>query len=461
MNEISINDLLKEVASYSQESINVVKKAYDLAKDLHKGQYRQSGEEYIIHPLNVAYILAGMHADTNTICAGLLHDTLEDTTLTKEEIIKNFNKETADLVDGVTKLKKMNFASKKEENNANMRKIITSITKDVRIIIIKLADRLHNMRTLMYKTPFKQKENAIETLEIFVPLAYYIGAFRIKCELEDLSFSYLMPYYYQNIKEKKENLETKVEPFIKEMEYKLTKILNSENIPSSMRIRTKNIYGIYKKLKEGQGLNNMHDLFALKIIVDSTINCYKTLYFVHQNYHPINYKFKDYICNPKTNMYQSLHTTVFGPGENLVQAQIRTKQMDDVASFGLATYWNNNKNGAREKMQEDLKNKYQFYSSLDEINSAFLDNTRFVSEVKSEVLADKVYVYNAKGEITELPKGSTVIDYINKVNIDSINLIDNIFVNEELVDYNYILKNKDRIKVITKVGIKENVLTRK
>ena len=449
MNNITLQDLLEKLKEYNPDEIEIVKKAYNYADNLHSGQMRQSGEPYIIHPLNVAYILAEMHADSDTICAGLLHDTLEDTNITKEDIAHEFNQNVANLVDGVTKISKMNFSTKKDQNMANTRKIITGITEDVRIIIIKLADRLHNMRTLGFKSEFKQKENALETMEIFVPLAYYIGAYRIKSELEDLSLQYLKSDMYKSIQERKLKLEELSKPCLEEMLYKIQKLLNDKNIPNEIKVRTKNIYGIYKILEEGYKLSDIHDLLALKIMVDEIDNCYKTLGIIHQEYRPINNKFKDYICNPKTNMYRSLHTTVFGSDDRLVQTQIRTFDMDKIASFGLTTYWDIKKGKARDVMQNDLKEKFQFFKSLTEINSMFGDNQQFVNQVKSELFSDKVYVYTTKGEIIELPKGSTPIDFAYKIHIDIGNTMVGVFVNDEYVPVDYILKNKDRVRIVT------------
>ena len=443
-----IDDLLALVKEYNPEEVDIIRRAYEYANELHKGQYRQSGEPYITHPLNVAYTLCEMHADRDTVCAGLLHDTLEDTNTTKEDIAEMFNKNVANLVDGVTKLSKMNFSSKEEQNLANTRKIITSITSDVRIIIIKLADRLHNMKTLQYKNSFKQKENALETMEIFVPLAYYIGAYRIKNELEDLSLRYLKPELYKQIEEKKLKIELESKDCLEEMLFKIKKALDDENIPNEIKARTKNIYGIYKRMNEGNKLSDIHDLLALKIMVDEVENCYKALYLVHKKYHPINGKFKDYITNPKTNMYSSLHTTVFGPDNRLVQTQIRTFDMDKIASFGLTAYWDINKGEARSVMQKDLKDKYQFFNSLLEMASMFGDNQEFVSQVKSELFSDKVYVYTTKGDIVELPRGSTPIDFAYKIHTDIGNTMVAAIVNDEYVPINYKLKNKDRIKIV-------------
>ena len=446
---ITINDLVEKIKEYNPEEVEIVRKAYEFARALHDGQVRQSGEPYISHPLNVAYILAEMHADRDTLCAGLLHDTLEDTETTKEEIAHEFNKDVANLVDGVTKMSKMNFSSKENQNVANTRKIITGITEDVRIIIIKLADRLHNMRTLEFKSEFKQKENSLETMEIFVPLAYYIGAYRIKSELEDLSLRYLKPDMYKKIEEKKIKLEDNSNSCLQEMLYKIKTMLEDRNIPNEIKVRTKNIYGIYKRLSEGHKLSDIHDLLALKVMVDEVEDCYRTLYLIHSEYHPINGKFKDYICNPKTNMYRSLHSTVFGPDDRLVQTQIRTFDMDDIASFGLTAYWDIEKGKARDVMQCDLREKYQFFKSLTEINAMFGDNQQFVSQVKSELFADKIYIYTTKGDIIELPKGATPIDFAYKVHTDIGNTMVAAIVNDEYVPIDYILQNKDRVRIIT------------
>ena len=449
MKTITLDDLVNNVKRYNESGVEQIKKAFYYAKTLHEGQYRESGEEYITHPLTVAYILSEMHGDTDTISAALLHDTLEDTHVTKEEIAHDFNKDVANLVDGVTKISKLNFSSKSDQNVANTRKIIISITSDVRIIIIKLADRLHNMRTLEYKTSFKQKENAMETMDIFVPLAYYIGAYRIKSELEDLSLKYLYPEKYKRIDEIKTKIEEDSEKCLQEMLQSIKEILEDNRIPNEIKVRTKNIYGIYKRLNEGNKMSDIHDLLSLKIMVDDIKSCYLTLGLVHEKYHPINDMFKDYICNPKTNMYRSLHTTVFGPEERLVQTQIRTFDMDKVASFGLSAYWDIKKGNVRDVMQKDLKEKYQFFKSLSEINTTFGDNQEFLTQIKRELFTDKIYVYTTKGDIIELPQGSTPIDFAYRIHTDIGNSMIGAIVNDDKVSIYEELKNKDRVRIIT------------
>ena len=449
MNNLTVNDLLSKVAEYNIEGLEMIKKAYYYAEELHKGQKRQSGEDYITHPLNVAYTLAEMYADTDTLCAALLHDTLEDTEITKEQIAIDFNDDVANLVDGVTKISRMNFATKQDQNLANTRKIITSITNDVRIIIIKLADRLHNMRTLQFKSELKQKENAKETLLLYVPLADRLGMHIIKSELEDLSLKYYNSDAYQRVRDIRMKIDEDTKQCREEMLQTINKVLTNANIPHELKIRTKNIYGIYKRLEQGQKLSDIHDLLALKILVDKVANCYPTLGIVHDKYFPINNRFKDYIANPKTNMYSSLHTTVFGEDDRLVQIQIRTFEKEKIALYGLTAFWDINKGNARNIMQEDLKNKYQFFESLVEIDQNCTDNQEFVKRIQQELLSQRVYVYTNKGEIMELPLGSTAIDLAYKIHTDIGNKMVAAIVNDNPVDCDYILHNKDRVRIIT------------
>lgn len=449
MEAITKEDLIRMVKSYNETEVDWIKKAYDYANDLHFGQTRQSGEPYITHPLSVAYILAEMHADRDTLCAALLHDTLEDTKTSKEEISELFNKEIANLVNGVTKISKMNFSSKQEQNMANTRKIITSLTSDVRIIIIKLADRLHNMRTLQFKSEFKQKENALETMEIFVPLAYYLGAYQIKNELEDLSFRYLKPDIYEEISSILDKARPSLEEITSEMLQVIQELLEQRDMPFELKARVKNVYGIYKNVIKGKKLVDIHDLLAIKVIVDDIKDCYLALGAIHSKYTPLNSKFKDYISMPKTNMYQSLHTTVFGPQDRLVQIQMRTYDMDKVDTYGLSAYWDINKGNAVTTMQEDLKTKFQFFKSLAEINALTSDNQEFVSQVKGELFGSSVYVYTPKGDIIELPYGSTPIDFAYKIHTDIGNTMVGAIVNDSPVAIDYTLQNKDRVRILT------------
>ena len=448
MNELTLEDLLKKVSEYNIKDLDTIKKAYDVADYLHDGQLRQSGEKYIIHPLNVAYTLAELHADTDTICAGLLHDTLEDTNVTREEIKELFNTNVLILVEGVTKISKMEFSNKQDLHDANTRKLIMGLMDDVRIIIIKLADRLHNMRTLQYKKPYKQIENANETLQIYVPLAYYMGLYRIKCELEDLSLKYAKPDKYKEALDKRIELENNSKRILQEMLLNIQKILNERNIPSEIKIRLMNTYGIYKRLKNGEKTDEIHDLLTLKIMVDTIANCYQTLGIVHSKYNPLNEKFKDYIYNPKINMYKSIHTTVFAPDDRLVQAQIRTFAMDKVASFGLANCWMSNLSDANQAMQEELMKRFEIYKSLVYISYDSKDDKDFVELVRKEIFASKIFVYTPKGERIELPKGSSVIDFAYKIHTDIGNNMVDAIVNGKSVPFSNQLENNSRIKII-------------
>ena len=447
---ISFDDLINKIKDYNPEEVEMITNAYKYAKDMHDGQLRESGEPYIMHPLNVAYILADMKADRNTVCAGLLHDVIEDTSATKEDIANLFNPEIAELVDGVTKLAKMNFTSKESQELANTRKIINGLTNDVRIIIIKLADRLHNMRTLQFKNVYKQRENSMETMNIFVPLAYYIGAYRIKTELEDLALKYSFPDDYRRIELQKMMIEEETNDCLITMHNTLKGELADKNIPNEIKVRIKNIYGIYKKLKEDGNLSDLNDLLALKIVVNNDDNCYRSLGVVHKIYHPVNGTIRDYICTPKANMYQSLHTTVFAPDNRLVHTQIRTTDMDKIASFGLTAYWDINKGEARNKMQEEIRSQYRFCNSLEAINElSGDDNKAFMERINNDLFADKIYVYTSTGERIDLPKGSTAIDFAYAIDENLGNTMIGVQINGENKPPKSVLYNNDRVVIIT------------
>lgn len=444
---MDLEKLLVNIKKYNQkqEELEFIKKAYFYALNLHSGQSRQSGEPYITHPLSVAIILSEIEADTNTIIASLLHDTLEDTHIKKEDIAYMFNPYIANLVDGVTKIGKIHFSSRQDEIANNTRKLLSGIEEDIRIILIKLADRLHNMRTLEFKKVDKQKENALETMEIFVPLAYYLGCYRIKNELEDLSFRYIKPEIYMELTHKLKTIETENYDALQIMLENIQKKLNDEGIANEIKARTKNIYGIYKRIQQGKKISEIHDLLALKVIVNDVESCYRALGCIHSLYPPIHGKFKDYLYQPKTNMYRSLHTTVFGENEHLVQTQIRTIKMDKIASLGLMAYWQDEK----VVMNDELRNRFQFFKSLVEINSSTSDNRKFLEEIRQEILSKNIYVYTSKGEIQEMPDGSTPIDFAYKIHKDIGNSMVAALVNGNYVTLDYKLQNKDIVKIIT------------
>ena len=458
---VNIEVIIKELEEHniSKEKLEEIRKSYHLADEIHKNQFRQSGEPYIIHPLSVAKNLLEMEVyDPDTISAALLHDTIEDAEddFSKEDIANIINPEVAELVDGVTKMRRLNFYSKNEQKLANIRKIINGLNKDLRIILIKLADRLHNMRTLEYKSEEKQKENALETMELFVPLALTIGAYEIKSELEDIALRYIEPDEYFRIKEQKELLKEVEQSYLEEMNYKIRAIMINKRIPNEILLRTKNVCTTYKKIKQGYKLENIYDLFYLKILVDEVDDCFKTLAIVHSQYPPINGRFKDYIFNPRTNFYQSLHTTVTDSNGKMIKTKIRTFDMDKISAFGLPAYWNIKDHKTKEETQKYLRGK-QFSKKLSEFNESLTDNKEFFEYITQELLTEHVYVYTESGEIIELPNGSTAIDFACQVFPNKLDHMTGVIVNEKEVEPNYTLKNNDRVEIVIseKISLKD------
>ena len=448
---ITYEDLKKEIEKYlTEEEIKEVEKAYNFAYEKHKGQYRKTGEEYIVHPLFVAYILTSIKADKDTLVAGLLHDVIEDTEVTKEELFEMFGETSANLVDGVTKINSINVSTENEYLTGYYKKIIVGMSEDVRVIIIKLADRLHNMRTLYALPHDRQKRKAKETLEILAPIAHRLGMHKIKSELEDLSLKYLKPEAYRDVVEKLNHTKKEREEYVKKMMDEVSELLRSNNIKHEIKGRAKSIYSIYKKLDKGRSFNDIYDLLAIRILVDKEQECYLALGLIHSKYKPISKRFKDYIAMPKTNLYQTLHTTVFGPFGNLFEIQIRTYSMDEIAENGIASHWayKENKNAALE-MQNVTEQKLQFYKSIIELKEDKLTSEDFVDKVKNEVLNNNIYVYTPKGDVIEMPKGSTPIDFAYRIHSQVGDKMTGAIVNNNMVNLSYELQNGDIIKIIT------------
>lgn len=448
-NKVTIEELKRKVNTYTKKDWKIIEKAYLFALKYHDGQKRESGEDYIIHPLTVAYILSGMHADSATICAALLHDIIEDTIVTYEELEDTFGSEIAHLVDGVTKLTHLNFSNKDEFLAMNLRRLIVSIREDARIIIIKLVDRLHNMRTIEYKKRDRQKAIALQTIEIYVPLAYYIGAYKIKNELENLSFMYLKPDTYYDLANKLNKIHYENKKMLHKMLKETKNALNEENIKCNLEIRYKDVYSVYKKMITHSAIENIHDLLGIKVVVKNIKDCYLALMVIHKLYPPLTYKFKDYIVKPKTNMYRSIHTTVFGSNEHLVQFQIRTRDMERIAEYGLTSYWFKNRNLAKVDMLEDLQNNFQFFKSIEELDSSIADNIEFVKLIKRELFSENIYVRTMSGEVIELPLDSTPIDFAYKIHSDLGNSMIAAVVNDQIVSFDYKLQSNDRVRIIT------------
>ncbi|MGM9879588.1 MAG: RelA/SpoT family protein [Bacilli bacterium] len=448
---ISYDDLKLKLDEYlTEEEVKEVEHAYLYAKEKHKGQYRKTGEEYIVHPLFVAYILTSINADKDTIIAALLHDTIEDTEASKAEIKERFGSTVAKLVDGVTKINNINVSTDNEYLTSYYKKIIVGMSEDVRVIIIKLADRLHNMRTLYALDHEKQKRKAKETLEILAPIAHRLGMNKIKSELEELSLKYLKPEAYRDVVEKLNKTKKEREECVKKMMDEVSTLLKQNNIKHEIKGRAKSIYSIYKKLDKGRSFNDIYDLLAIRILVDKEQECYLALGLIHSKYKPVSKRFKDYIAMPKTNLYQTLHTTVFGLEGNLFEIQIRTYEMDEIAENGIASHWayKEQKNAAVE-MQNITEQKLQFYKSIIELKDDKLTSEDFVDKVKNEVLNDNIYVYTPKGDVIEMPRGATPIDFAYRVHSQVGDKMIGAIVNNNMVPLTYELKNADIIKIIT------------
>ncbi len=447
---ITFDELFEKISTYinNENEKKMITKAYLFAFEKHFGQKRHTGEDYIIHPLNVAYILADVNADYQTICAALLHDTIEDSNATKEEIANEFSLEIANLVDGVTKINKLNFNGDNEAILANHRKILVGLTEDVRVIIIKLADRLHNMRTLWILSEKKQKENALETLEILVPIAHRLGMNKIKSELEDLSLRYSKPDVYFSIVEKLNQSKVERNNNVELMKESLTNLLKSHGIKHKIKGRAKSIYSIYKKLDTGRRFSDIYDLLALRIFVDTEQDCYQAIGIIHSKYRPIPKRFKDYIAMPKENGYQSLHTTVFGENGQLYEIQVRTYEMDQVAEHGIASHWSYKEKG-KTIMQSAMEEKLQFFRSIMELSQEEQSDETFINSVKEDVLKNIIYVFTPKGDVIELPLGATPIDFAYRVHSKVGDSMVGAIVNGNIVPLDYKLQDNDIVKINT------------
>ena len=444
----NFEQLYKKLQKYikNTEELEEIKKAYLFANEKHKGQKRISGENYIIHPLNVAYILSDIHADSKTIEAALLHDTIEDCDVTKEELEEKFGQEVAKLVESITKINKLNFSGDTDAMITNQRKILVGLTEDVRVIILKLADRLHNMRTLWALSEKRQKANAKETLDIFTPIAHRLGINSIKSELEDLSLRYLKPDVYYQIVEKLNKTKVERDNYIVEMMESVSKILNDHGVKHEIKGRSKSIYSIYKKLDKGKSFNEIYDLLALRVFVDTEAECYQALGLIHSKFRPIPKRFKDYIAMPKTNMYQSLHTTVFGIDGQLFEIQIRTYEMDKVAENGIASHWSYKE--GKSNMQSEMEQKLQFFRVIMELKNEESED-QFVDSVKEDVLKDTIYVFTPMGDVIELPNGSTPIDFAYRVHSKVGDTTVGAIVNNNIVPLDYKLQDNDIVKINT------------
>lgn len=451
--DVEFKHLIDTIHTYlPQAKCDDVTKAYNLAEEAHKDQRRVSGEPYILHPLAVAQILADMKIDTTTITASLLHDVVEDTSYTLEDIKKMFGKEVAFLVDGVTKLSRLNYRTKEDQQLNSMRKMFLAMAKDVRVVVIKLADRLHNMRTLRYMRSDKQKHIAQETLEIFAPLAHRLGIFNIKWELEDLSFRYLEPDKYYDLVDQMKQKRHVREEIVNEAIDVLKKALDEAHIHCEINGRPKHFYSIYKKMKkDNRDLSQVYDLFAIRVIVDDVKDCYGVLGIVHSLWKPLPYRFKDYIAMPKPNNYQSLHTTVIGTRGQPVEIQIRTWEMHRIAEYGVAAHWRY-KEGNQTANKDAFDEKMGWLRNLLEWQDTS-NPKEFVNALKLDAFSDEVFVFSPRGDVIDLPQGSIPIDFAYRIHTDVGHRCVGAKINGKIVPLDYKLKNGDIVEIITsKVG---------
>lgn len=441
--------LIDTIHSYlPQADCEDVTKAYHAAEEAHKEQHRVSGEPYILHPLAVAQILADMKIDTTTITAALLHDVVEDTACTLEDLRNEFGREVAFLVDGVTKLSRLNYRTKEDQQLNSMRKMFLAMAKDVRVVVIKLADRLHNMRTLRYMRSDKQKRIAQETLEIFAPLAHRLGIFNIKWELEDLSFRYLEPDKYYDLVDQMKQKRHVREEIVNEAIDVLRKALDDAHIHCEINGRPKHFYSIYKKMKkDNRDLSQVYDLFAIRVIVDDVKDCYGVLGIVHSLWKPLPYRFKDYIAMPKPNNYQSLHTTVIGTRGQPVEIQIRTWEMHHIAEYGVAAHWRY-KEGNQTANKDAFDEKMGWLRNLLEWQDTS-NPQEFVNALKLDAFSDEVFVFSPRGDVIDLPQGAIPIDFAYRIHTDVGYRCVGAKINGKIVPLDYRLKNGDIVEIIT------------
>ena len=455
--EILYDELIASVKKYHPSTdISMIEKAYKIAYEAHEGQKRKSGEPYIIHPLCVAIILADLELDKETIVAGLLHDVVEDTVMTTEEITKEFGAEVALLVDGVTKLGQLSYSADKVEVQAeNLRKMFLAMAKDIRVILIKLADRLHNMRTLKYMKPEKQKEKARETMDIYAPLAQRLGISKIKVELDDLSLKYLEPEVYYDLVEKIALRKTERQKFVDGIVAEVRAHIEKAGIKAQIDGRVKHFFSIYKKMvNQDKTLDQIYDLFAVRIIVDTVKDCYAALGVIHEMYKPIPGRFKDYIAMPKPNMYQSLHTTLIGHGGRPFEIQIRTFEMHRTAEYGIAAHWKYKEasnNGGTVNVSKQEEEKLSWLRQILEWQKDMSDGKEFMSLLKSDLdlFAESVYCFTPAGDVKNLPNGSTPIDFAYSIHSAVGNKMIGARANGKLVNIDYVIQNGDRIEIIT------------
>ncbi|HCF51064.1 MAG TPA: (p)ppGpp synthetase [Syntrophomonas sp.] len=444
-----LQHILDKVSSYDPDAnLALITKAYQYASKAHENQKRISGDPYISHPVEVALILADIEMDAASICAALLHDVVEDTIVTYQDVVKEFGEEIALLVEGVTKLSRINFKTKEDAQAENLRKMFIAMAKDIRVILIKLADRLHNMRTLNYQSESKQKEIATETQEIFAPLAHRLGIFKFKWELEDLAFSFLDNQTYREVATRLKFKRKQREEYVNELIEQIRSGLDQIGIKAEIKGRPKNIYSIYKKMiKQGKDIDEIYDKIAIRVIVDDIRQCYGVLGIIHTMWKPIPGRFKDYIATPKANMYQSLHTTLIGKGGEPFEVQIRTLEMHRISEYGIAAHWRYKEGDSNRERK--LDEKLSWLRQILEWQQDIKDTDEFMESLKIDLFDDTVFVFTPKGAVIELPKGSCPVDFAYRVHTEVGHQCTGARVNGRIVPLDYTLNNGEIVEIIT------------
>ncbi len=447
---ITYDELYEKVKKFIKKDseLEIINKAYGFALDKHDGKFRRNGDPYITHPLEVANILCDLNVDYVTIACALLHETVNHSEATITEIRDEFGDEIADIVTSISKINKLELSDEKDSSAAYLRKVLVGLSEDVRVLFIKLADRLHNMRTIYALSPEEQKQKANETTRVLIPIAHRLGINSIKSELEDLCLKYTKPDVYNDILERLDASSEELNDLLIEMKESISDILTQNGINFKIKGRVKSVHSLYNKMDNGKRWNDIYDILALRVFVDTEQDCYLTIGLIHSKFRPMPKRFKDYIANPKENMYQSLHTTVFGPEGHLFEVQVRTYEMDEIAEKGIASHWSYKEKGSV-KIQSMMEHKLEMFRNIIDANKEVSSDTEFANNLSDELLSDLIYCYTPKGDVLELPKGATPIDFAYRIHSGVGDRTIGAIVNDQIVPLDYELQDGDIVKINT------------
>lgn len=449
MQEPTIQDLLEKLKdNFDNKELEEVKRAYYYAEEKHKGKKRLTNEDYITHPLNVALILSDLNVDKNTIVAALLHEVMNNGETTPEELTENFDSEITNIVKSISTINKLELPDDKDSSAIYLRKVLVGLAEDVRVLFIKLADRLHNMRTIWAVNPEKQKRKANETMTVLIPIAHRLGIYSIKSELEDLCLKYTKPDIYNDVLRQLDASVEELQEVLEAMQESISDLLMEQGIKFKIKSRVKSVYSIYKKLSKGKKWSEIYDILALRVIVEKESDCYSAIGLIHSKFHPLPKRFKDYIANPKGNMYQSLHTGILGIDGHIFEVQIRTPEMDEIAEKGIASHWSYKEKGTQ-KIQSIMEQKLEIFRNIIETYKETDSDTDFAASVNDDILGDAIYCFTPNGDVVELPKGSTPIDFAYRIHSRVGETTVGAIVNNEIVPLSYQLKDQDVVKINT------------